>query len=67
MRLRVIRPFGSYSQGDTIPEVPGGQADLLIARGFCELDDGELVETAALADPPENAMLHRHKQRKQRP
>lgn len=55
MRVEVIKPFGRYSIGAEIPEMPANQARTLIARGLVR-------EVAAIADrqvarPPVDRML----------
>lgn len=37
MRVEVVKPFATYGVGAVIPDMPGGQARTLIARGLvCE-------------------------------
>lgn len=36
MKVRLIMPWANWSKGHVFPEMPGGQARTLIARGIAE-------------------------------
>lgn len=46
-RVRILKPWESYSVGDVIPEMPQSSAELLVGRGFAEYLD-EQVQRAPL-------------------
>lgn len=46
MKVVVEKAFGQYSVGHVIPEMPGGQARTLIARGLVrEIGEDELFQS----------------------
>lgn len=59
MMVIVEKPFGYYSVGAVIPDMPGGQARTLIARGLVR----ELVTDKAI-EAPVNRMMRRAPARK---
>ncbi len=56
MRVKFIRPWRYIAEGET-REIPDGQANLLIARGFCKEVDA--VESAELRHESTKAVMPR--------
>jgi hypothetical protein len=49
MKVRIVKPFGSFSVGQIIPEMPNNQARTLIGRGLAEE-----IETRSMTAAPAN-------------
>jgi hypothetical protein len=45
MIITILKPFGPYSRGQVLPDVPGGQARGWIGRGLAV--EGRIATTAA--------------------
>lgn len=61
MRVTVVKAFGTYSVGAVIPEMPGGQARTLIARGLVHEDIPDHYEDRQASAPVNRAMSARRK------
>lgn len=53
MKVRLKIAWGQWSKGHIIPEMPGGQARTLIARGIVE----EVNDEPAAVQSPVNRMI----------
>lgn len=47
MKVRLLKPWANWSKGHVFPEMPGGQARTLIARGLAEEVRAEEIRTEA--------------------
>jgi len=63
MRVRLLMAWGNYSKGHIIPEMPGGQARTMIARGVAEEVSTEHNGTPlkAILQAPVDRMMRREK------
>lgn len=64
MKIRILRGFGHYEQGQVFEDWPDGMCEQLISRGMIEQVKAGSVETAATEPEVERAAMDRPFRRK---
>jgi hypothetical protein len=59
MKVRILRGFGHYEQGQVFDDWPDGMCEQLIGRGMIEQVKDAAVETAATEPEVERAAIDR--------